>query len=415
MKVKLTELYIKSLCPDKKPFERWDSTLQGLLVRVQPSGVMTYWYAYRTHQGKKTRTSLGRCNAVSLVQAKVLAKQHAGQVAAGIDPQEQRQEKRTKAKQEKVKALGAFIEEVYGPWVACNRKSYKKTLRILELYFSAWNLVPMNKLTHAMVMTWQEKELSRKISPATVKRNLNALRGVLTLAVDKGVLEEHPLNRLKNVQAYDEERIRYLSTEEDKRLMQALEARNQELINARRSGNSWRKSRCYPLLLDIPDSAYADHLYPMVILGLNTGMRKGEILALAWDCVDFEAGLITVRASISKTGKVRRIPINVALRTALDRWSASPIGSKSGLVFPGKEGKPFTDIKRSWGSLLVAADIKDFRFHDMRHHFASKLVMNGASLIAVQKLLGHASIETTMRYAHLGPNQLVDAVNCLVA
>lgn len=413
--MKFTERAIKELTPIGKPFDVADETLRGLLVRVQPSGVMTYWYAYRTHQGKKNRISLGRCDSVSLVKAKELAKRYAGQVAAGIDPQAQRQDQKANAKQEKVKTLGTFIKEVYEPWATINRKSYKKTLRILDVYFSVWSLVPMNKLTHAMVMTWQEKELNRKISPATVKRNLNALRGVLTLAVDKGVLAEHPLNRLKNVQQYDEERIRYLSVDENVRLMQALEARNQELIDTRRSGNSWRESRRYPLLLDIPDSAYADHLYPMVMLALNTGMRKGEILALAWDCVDFETGLITVRASIAKNGRVRRIPMNAVSVTCLRRWQESPIGTKSGLVFPGKEGKPLTDIKKSWGSLLDAADIKDFRFHDMRHHFASKLVMSGVSLIAVQKLLGHASIETTMRYAHLGPNQLVDAVNRLTS
>lgn len=415
MKDKLTERLIKSLCPVEEPFEVVDETLPGFLVRVQPSGVMTYWYAYRTHEGKRTRIALGRCESVALVKAKELAKQYAGQVAAGIDPQAQKQEKRTKAKQEKVKALGIFIKDVYEPWVTSNRKSYKKTLRILELYFTAWNPVPMNKLTRAMVMTWQEEELKRKISPATVTRNLNALRGVLTLAVEKGILEKHPLSRFKNVQEYDEERIRYLSGDEGKRLMQALEARNQELIAGRRSGNCWRQKRRYPLLPDIPDTAYADCLYPIVILGLNTGMRKGEIFALTWQDVDFEAGHITVRASVAKSGKVRRIPMNATSARCLRRWQESPTGTSTGLLFPGKEGKPLTDIKKSWGALLDSAGIKDFRFHDMRHHFASKLVMNGESLIVVQKLLGHASIETTMRYAHLGPNQLVDAVNRLVS
>lgn len=128
--MKFTERAIKELTPIGKPFDVADETLRGLLVRVQPSGVMTYWYAYRTHQGRKSRISLGRCDSVSLVKAKELAKRYAGQVAAGIDPQAQRQEQKANAKQEKVKALGAFIKEVYEPWATSNRKSYKKTLRI---------------------------------------------------------------------------------------------------------------------------------------------------------------------------------------------------------------------------------------------------------------------------------------------
>lgn len=413
MKDKLTERLIKSLCPAEKPYEVVDLTLPGFLVRVQPSGRMTYCFAYRTHEGRRTRISIGGCEAISLVMARELAKRYAGEVAAGHDPQAQKQEVRAKAEQERVQTLGGFIHEVYAPWVKKSRKSAVRTLRILEKYFSQWDRIPMNKLSRAMVSAWQVEELNRDIKPATVNRNLNALRGVLSLAVERGVLETHPLSRLKNVQEYDEERIRYLSIDELKRLLDGLLDRNRKIIEARRSANGWRQERSYPLLPDIPDGAFADHLYPMILLDLNTGMRRGELFALMWTDVDFESRCITIRASVAKSGKVRRIPLNPVAIQALQRWRESPTGTQSGLVFPGKDGKPLKDVKTAWNALLAEAGIEDFRFHDMRHHFASRLTISGVHPSVIQTLLGHADIKTTLRYAHLGPNQMVDAVNLL--
>src|SRR3990167_10336288 len=83
---------------------------------------------------------------------------------------------------------------------------------------------------------------------------------------------------------------------------------------------------------------------------------------------------------------------------------------KVGLVFPSKNNQPFNNIKRSWSSLLKKANITQFRWHDLRHHFASKLVMAGIDLNTVRELLGHSDIKMTLRYAHLAPEHKINAV-----
>lgn len=412
MAVELTKKFIQSLCPDSKPLEISDTT-HGLILRLQPTGRLTFYFAYRAPDGNKKRIKIGLYESIGLPQARELARKHAGEVACGRDPQETKKQRLKKSQKAEVETLKGFIDAHYHAWVTRHRKSANHTLMLLDRYFSPWNQLPMMDITRQRIERWRLQELSRGVKPSSVNRSLNSLRSVLSQAVEHGVLERSPLERLKKLKEYDETRIRYLSDEEEARLIGALAARNYQLIQKRQSFNRWRLERRKDLLPDIPETAYADYLYPMVIICLDTGMRRGELFELAWSDVDFETELITVRAAVAKSGKVRRIPLTTATTKALKRWQESPTGTRSGLVFPGREGKPLTDVKTAWSSLLKAADIQDFRFHDMRHHFASRLVTRGAPLNAIRELLGHADLKTTLRYAHLGPNQLVDAIKLL--
>lgn len=142
---------------------------------------------------------------------------------------------------------------------------------------------------------------------------------------------------------------------------------------------------------------------------LNTGMRKGEILSLKWDHVDLKHGFILL--DITKNGERREIPINTTLRHSLQgltRRLDVPF-----VFFDDNTRKPFCDIKRSFHTALRRAGIRDFRFHDLRHTFASHLVMAGVDLTTVSRLLGHKSLTMTLRYAHLAPSHMVKAVEIL--
>ena len=92
----------------------------------------------------------------------------------------------------------------------------------------------------------------------------------------------------------------------------------------------------------------------------------------------------------------------------LSGWRTNASGYE--LVFPGKDGKPLDNVRRSWGKVLEDAKIKSFRWHDLRHHFASKLVMAGVDLNTVRELLGHADLTMTLRYARLSPDHKAEAV-----
>jgi integrase len=138
-------------------------------------------------------------------------------------------------------------------------------------------------------------------------------------------------------------------------------------------------------------------------------MRKGEILSLRWDNIDFKHGFILL--DTTKNGERREIPINETLRGVLQgltRRLDIPY-----VFFDNATGKPYQDVKRSFNTALRKAGIKDFHFHDLRHTFASHLVMAGVDITTISRLLGHKSLTMTLRYSHLAPEHMSKAVDIL--
>ena len=145
-----------------------------------------------------------------------------------------------------------------------------------------------------------------------------------------------------------------------------------------------------------------------MIFALNTGMRRGEILGLKWRDLDIKRGVIYLHNT--KNGEKRELPINEQVKTALIRVRKNPL---SEYIFCKQDGSPAGDIKKSFLTAMSKSGIKDFRFHDLRHTFASHLVMSGADLNTVRELLGHKSLQMTLRYSHLSPNHKQRAVDIL--
>jgi integrase len=138
-------------------------------------------------------------------------------------------------------------------------------------------------------------------------------------------------------------------------------------------------------------------------------MRKGEILGLKWDNVDLKHRFILLDKT--KNGDRREIPINDTLRgifQGIARRLDVPY-----VFFDQSTGKAIQDVKRSFSSACRRAGIRDFHFHDMRHTFASHLVMAGIDITTVKELLGHKTLTMTLRYAHLAPSHKVNAVDIL--
>ena len=153
-------------------------------------------------------------------------------------------------------------------------------------------------------------------------------------------------------------------------------------------------------------SEYGDHLTPAILISLNTGLRRGELTALTWEDVNLDARMLTVRAAAAKSGRSRHVPLNNEALAILVQWRRQ---QPTGRLFPVRS------FKTAWGALMTAAQIENFRWHDMRHDFASKLVMAGVDLNTVRELMGHADLKMTLRYAHLAPAHLAEAVAKLEA
>ncbi len=191
-------------------------------------------------------------------------------------------------------------------------------------------------------------------------------------------------------------------------MRKALADREKERRRQRKSANARLRLRKLEPRPMWADNEFTDHLMPLVLLTMNTGCRRSEVLGLTWENVALERKQVTVTAITSKSQRARHIPLNAEALDVLTRWRKQ--GSGKGHVFAGLDGERMGHVNRSWGSLIEAAGITNFRLHDLRHHFASRLAMAGVNLFAIQTLLGHSDSKLTARYAHLAPEHLADAV-----
>jgi integrase len=163
------------------------------------------------------------------------------------------------------------------------------------------------------------------------------------------------------------------------------------------------KEECRLLLETCP--AY---LKPIVQTALSTGMRKDEILSLTLDKVDFIHNQIVL--VWTKNGENRHIPINGALRSVFEGLAATNVDGHR-YVFHDQHGQRYQDVKRGFPRACKRAGITNLTFHDLRHTFASHLVMAGVDITTVSKLLGHKDLTMTLRYAHLAPGHLSKAIS----
>jgi integrase len=213
---------------------------------------------------------------------------------------------------------------------------------------------------------------------ATVNRYLSTLKAAFFLAVKNNKVERNPVS-LVRLGKENNCRVRWLTDDEEERFLKIMPT----------------------------------EYHPLVLIALHTGMRKSEQLNLKWSDVDFHRNLITIRES--KAGEARRLPMNEVVIEAL---KALPRMLHNRFVFYGRvPAQPLKNgIKHSdWLKYLAAAGIENLRWHDLRHTFASRLVMKGVDLYTVSKLMGHHSLEMTERYAHLAPDFLKNAVSVLVS
>jgi integrase len=244
----------------------------------------------------------------------------------------------------------------------------------------------------------------------TINRAVQRLHALLARAVEWEVLEKHPFSGLKPLRHDKSGRVRYLTADEETQLREALLGREAKLREARDRFNAWRTARGRHALPRRAEE-FVDYLRPVVLVALNTGLRRGEILQLEWKDVDLDGKWITVSGAIAKNGQTRRVPLNAEAVAILQAWRQFRSRRASAArVFPGSDGEGLQRIDKAWRSLIEIAGIEKFRFHDLRHYFASRLVQSGIDLNTLRELMGHADITMVLRYAHMSPDRLAMAV-----
>jgi integrase len=411
----LLDRLAKEPTPDK-PREFYDDALKGFTLRQQPNGSGAYLVRYRTAGHRQTRVTIGRLGVMGITEARSTARDFLLKIhAEKFDPAAVHKQERALARIEPT--LRELIENLYIPIkqreLATARRTGKMLLSILGEDLLARKLRRVD--AHA-VNAWRVKRLEGgTVTPFTVNKNVAQLSAVLSFAVEQKLLSENPLAGLKRLRQVDNKRVKYLTDDEEASLRRALDEREDALRARRESANANRAKHGQPLL-----PAYGgDHLKPLVLLAINTGMRRGELFGLRWRDVGLAGRRITITAANAKSGTARHIPLNSEALDVLTAWRAragdAPADS---LVFPGREGRELDGVRGAWEDVLKRARIEGgshgFRWHDLRHHFASRLVMAGVDLNRVRELMGHATMAMTLRYAHLAPSHVADAVERIV-
>lgn len=412
MATRITSRIVDAAAIKVAPYEIRDADLKGFLLRVQPSGTKAYYYQFKTAAGKNLRVWIGKHGSIAPAQAREAAERYAGNVALGKNVQQEKKEARLSAQQEKFKTLGGFIEHKYEGWVTVERKSGEATIARVKKNFTHLLNRPLNEINLWVIEKWRSERLKAGIKASTVNRDITTLKAILSKALEWDVLDKHPLAKLKRLPTDNLKRVRYLSLEEEQRLRETLNKRDQRIRDRRTTANQWRKERGYELRPEY-SGRYVDHLQPLVQLALNTGMRRGELFSLKWQDVTLTKAQITIHGATAKSGKTRHIPLNQEALAVLKQWKAMA-SADAELVFPGRDNTRLDNVNSSWETLLKHAGINGFRWHDMRHNFASRLVMAGVDLNTVRELLGHSDITMTLRYAHLAPEHKAKAVEKIV-
>jgi integrase len=240
-----------------------------------------------------------------------------------------------------------------------SRPYHNDRLKMLLPYFGDTEIGRINKATVREYR--QHRHAQKAVSDTTVNRDVELLRHLFFWAVDEGFLVANPLSRVPFVKERRKPRL-VMTLDEERSLLEAA----------------------------------APHLRQMIVAALDTGMRRGEILGERWEHVDFDRGLLCVTKSKTAGGEGREIPLT---RRVSELLLANR--REQGLVFTFN-GQPVQRIKTAWRSAIRRANIRYFRFHDLRHAFNTRLMEAGVMQEVRKALMGHSSGEDVhSRYTHV--------------
>ncbi|MDZ7750114.1 MAG: integrase family protein [Gammaproteobacteria bacterium] len=357
MRKLLNQRVADSAKPEARPYEVRDTAITGLILRVQPTGAKTW----KLIQNRKPRT-LGRMP----VMTHGMAAEKAMAILRGEDP-----DAAPEPEPELPEALtfDLFLDRHYWPYLRSHHSRPEESLRCLKRFGLGDKELVALRL--ADVETWRIERRRKGRSDRTINRDTATLKAALERAVEWELLPENPLRRLKPLKTDKRGVVRYLHGEEATRLLAALSARDTSIQEARESANRWRAERGYELLPKL--GPYADNLTPLVIVALNTGLRRGELWNLAWGDVDLKRGTLTVSGQGAKSKQTRHVPLNASATAALKAHKGDVTPLPSLPVFGRHE------FKTAFAAVLKDAGLEDFRFHDCRHHADNRIMPNRAA------------------------------------
>lgn len=391
--IKIMKRTVDALKASQARYVAWDTNLPGFGVRVGMNGGKTYVFKYRVGGGRSGRVRwgvIGQHGPLTPDQAREIAQRWATEVVAGGDPAGEKIEKRT------APTVAELLEQYLTNHVQVRNKA-STVAYVTDLVERIICKDPLAKLKVSDVSEADIARLHARLAktPTTANRARAALSKAFALAETWGYREKHS-NPCTDVEKYRESpRERFLSPAEFAALGRVLSAADRGDLTVVEDGK--------PKAIRVSSWAVA-----AIRLLIFTGARKGEILGLRWEWIDWQES----RANLpdSKTGRKPLMlpPPALSVLEGLER----PASGK-GFVIRGGDytdpERPLVNLKDPWGLIRAAAGLPDVRPHDLRHSFASAMVAGGASLPVIGALLGHRDVKTTARYAHLTTDPLRNA------
>lgn len=343
---------------------------RGLLMEVRASGCQTFYVRYRDGRGKTHQMRVGRYGDITLDMARRKVKEVRARAAMGEDPAGERERAKT------IPTFAVFADR-YMEHAKQHKRSWKDDLSRLKTWIlPVLGKKPLDTVTIRDVTRLHGK-VREHLSAGSSNRVLALVKHMYALAVQWGEVDANPA---KGIRMFKEaQRTRFLSADEVRRLLQAVDLEpNRSVANA-------------------------------IKFLLLTGARKSEALGARWSDIDLDRRVWTIPQERSKSRKVRHVPLSDA---ALRLLASLPVVADNPYLFPGKlVGQPVNNPYKNWHAICLRAGLADVRLHDVRHTFASFLAASGRSLYEIQTVLGHASPQMTMRYAHLTQGNLLTVVN----
>jgi integrase len=266
------------------------------------------------------------------------------------------------------------LADEYYRKVSANKRSWRRDRLSLDHLERAFRGKKVSEISATVVEDYKERRF-KDVSGPTVNREISLLSNVFTTAIRWHYAASNPV---KGVGRYEESEPveRPLLPDEEERLL----------------------------------AMAAPHLKPILVILLNTGMRRNELLSLRWKNVNLAAGHVIIQKTNSKTKRMRIVPLNRAAMGAL-----RGIPRRHELVFYNPKTKSsLKEVRTAFLAACRKAGIEGLRLHDLRHTFATRLRDKHVDLATIMKLLGHSTIAMTLRYAHCSEQSQHDAVNKLL-
>lgn len=416
--------------PPDRETEIRDTAIRGFVVKALPSGAVRFYaqlgrgkretIAHEQGSGSRktlrgfpvdARDVLDRSkSSISLSWVRRECQRLQGAQIGGEDFSAQRQAERA------IPTFERFLDAVYGPWLRDNpdHRDARGTLERLRTVFGKdFGRDKLDTLTPRRLDAWKARRLKGGATPATVNRDLTALKAALAAYARWNERFRNPLRGYKGIKVDPNRKIvRAFDEDEVTRLLQACADRDAHKRVERASGNQWREARGYKPLPAL--GVYADCLTPTVIVSLETGLRRGELFGLRWPFVDFKARTIQVEPETAKSARGRVVPLSDTAHQTLRDWWLQNGQPKRGRVFP------VSNLKKSYHAVLadaavtrVGEDGKRLNWHSLRHTFGSRLGAAGVDPETIRDMMGHSSLATTQRYLHTTADRKRRAIEAL--